>query len=73
MVLLLLDVSFWELVIDCTTLLGEGRALFQMPFLFQVLATCSPILTRARLGKAQKELVKRYVLSLFKLTTPFRV
>lgn len=52
---------------------GRERALYQVPFLFQVLAACSPILTRVRMGKTQKELVKRYIFRMLKLATSFQV
>jgi len=56
---------------DHTTLSGcEGNSLPD-PLFFQILATCSPISTRERMGKRQKELVKRCALGLLQLTALF--
>lgn len=56
---------------DYTTLKGGGGTLSDALFFFQVLASCSLMLTRERMRKRQKELVKRRVLRLLQLTASF--
>lgn len=57
---------------DYTTLSRVWGGTLSDALFSQVLATCSPILTREQMGKRQKELVKRCVLTLLQLTAPFK-